>query len=137
MTTPSVEEFFEFVKAYIEHAELQQVNDKLQAIVAEQSRQQAGPTLSEPASKCESAEYNFSEILDILKSTDADIRVKRTTWGNASVYLVTPGGGAIILEHGNEYYPQPYFTMVSGDTLVAWQPDTEDILADNWIIDDA
>jgi len=127
MRQPTLLDFMEYMEYALRQEELEKANAELQEIAESQMRQQ---TICEPDTD---GTYDFSDILDIVKNDDNNIRIRRTTWGAAaSVYLVTQTE-AVIIDNA-EYYPQPYFTMVSGDNLLPWQPDTEDILADNWVV---
>ena len=126
MRQPTLLDFMAYMEYILEQEELEKANAELQEIAESQMRQQ---TICEPNND---GTYDFSDILDIMKN-DNNIRVRRTTWGTAaSVYLVTQTDPVII--DNAKYYPQPYFTMISGDNLLPWQPDTEDILANNWVV---
>ena len=129
MRQPTLLDFMEYMEYTLKQEEIEKANTELQELVTAAKTE----TSEELNNTTEDDTYDFSDILDILKNDDDNIRVKRTTWGNASVYLVTPTD-EVTLDDGKEYIPQPYFTLVSGSQLISWQPDTEDILADNWVI---
>jgi len=78
--------------------------------------------------------YDFSDILDIMKVKNPTANVARTSWGKSVyVFLVQPSE-KVELDDGDLYSPEPYFTLVSGDRLVSWQPDVDDLLATNWVV---